>query len=131
MVNKVKYLSVILTSIRNVYNLRRLEFFNGYIMTMTKRWVDPLGRRSRHRDLAFWRGRATPRRDQAMTMTTINIGDRFHPFGWADAVYRVIGVRAGALYAHHALLVADTPDQGALAVPLETLTNRRCWLPVR
>jgi hypothetical protein len=66
-----------------------------------------------------------------MGLTTINVGDCFHPFGWADSVYQVIGVRPGTLYAHHALLMADAPDRIALAVPLETLANRRCWLPVR
>jgi len=98
---------------------------------MTTRRKDLRERRPHHRDPAFWRGRATPRHDQPLGTITINVGDRFHPFGWADAVYRVIGVRAGTLYAHHALLVADAPDHIALAVPLTTLTDRRCWLPVR
>jgi len=98
---------------------------------MTTRRMDPRGRRPHHRDPAFGRGRAIPAHNIPVGMAAIHIGDRFHPFGWADTVYRVIGVRAGTLYTDHALLVADAPDQIALAVPLETLSNRRCWLPVK
>ena len=89
------------------------------------------GRRPRHRDPAFGRRRTSPESDRGPGTAIINIGDRFHPFGWADTIYQVIGVRPGPLYAHHALLVADTPDHVALAVPLTTLANRRCWLPVK
>ena len=65
-----------------------------------------------------------------MNMMTIDIGNRFHPLHRNDAVYRVIGVRAGMAGAPHALLVVDAPDQGALAVPLEILTDPRYWLPL-
>jgi hypothetical protein len=71
-----------------------------------------------------------PGEPRARSVITVNIGDHFHPPGRADAVYGVVGVRADGQEAPHALLVADTPDQDALAVPLEILTDLRYWLPL-